>query len=103
MGAAATGKAVEVEVSGDPVAVNSAFSESKFEIKSSDSKQNFVVRVSVKDQDAIDVLVDRIRSQNVSLISLTVDHVSLEAAFLQIVDDPNAEDSQKVAAAIAGK
>ncbi len=94
VGASGTGMVVEVEVQGDPEGINSAFQETKFEIKSSDGSQNFMVRVNMKDQPEVDSLVDRLRDRGVSLVGLNKQHVSLEDAFLQIVDDPNAELSK---------
>jgi len=94
VGASGTGMIVDVEVQGDPEGINSAFQETKFEIKSSDGSQNFVVRVNMKDQPEVDSLVDRLRDRGVSLVGLNKQHVSLEDAFLQIVDDPNAELSK---------
>ncbi len=94
VGASGTGMIVDVEVQGDPEGINSAFQETKFEIKSSDGSQNFMVRVNMKDQPEVDSLVDRLRDRGVSLVGLNKQHVSLEDAFLQIVDDPNAELSK---------
>ena len=97
LGGSATGMVVEVEVRGDPEAVNQAFSNANFEIKYSDGKQNFRVQVKAKDQDEVDSLIDRLRSHGVSLIGLSEDHVTLEDAFLRIVDDPQQQKSSEVA------
>ena len=83
VGAIATGMLVEVEVRGDQDAVNRAFQETNFKIKSSVGNQHYVVQVNVKDQREVDALIDRLRSQGVSLIGLSADHVSLEDAFLR--------------------
>lgn len=47
----------------------------------------FTVRASVADQAALDALVDHLRSHGLSLIALEPTKLTLEDAFLQIVDE----------------
>lgn len=87
VGDAGTGTIVEIELQGNPDEANRAFGEIEFEIKSSDGKENFVVRAVVDGQPMIDQLLDRLRARHVSVIRLVREQVTLEDAFLQIVDD----------------
>lgn len=79
---------VAVSVKGDVEAVNDAFDSFEFKISKRLSEVEFEVGVTVADQSGIDALVDSIRNHSVSLIKLEKQTVSLEAAFLKIVDDP---------------
>ena len=87
VGDAITGSILQVEVSGQPAEVTGAFEGTKFEIKSTDGQSKFVIRANMDGQDDIDVLIDRLRARDISLIRLEKEHVSLEDAFLKIVED----------------
>ena len=83
----------QVQLKGAPDAVNASFQNTTFEIEKRMSDSEFEVKVTVKDQDGIDKLVDSIRSHGVSLLRLEKHHVSLEDAFLKIVEDPSSKES----------
>ena len=89
-----TGLVVDIEVLGLPAAVNEAFTNYDFEIKSRSGDQAFTVRLSLNNQAAVDALVDQLRSNGVSIQGMTRQQVSLEDAFLKIItqDTPNAGD-----------
>ena len=57
-----------------------------FEIAERKPNNQFIVNLSVKDQDAVDQMVDAIRANAVSLQRLEKQQVTLEDAFLKIVD-----------------
>ena len=86
---------VGVRVKGDADSVNSAFEAYNFEIKTKVSESEFEVDIKVKNQDGVDALVDSIRSHGVSLIRLEKENVSLEQAFLKIVEDPQSQSLLK--------
>ncbi len=82
-----TGNAIEITIAGqDPEAVNRCFEGVKFEIKSRSGSQ-FVVRATMDVQTEVDALIDRLRSEKISVINLVRPRVSLEDAFLQIVEE----------------
>lgn len=89
VGDSVAGTILQIEVAGKPSEVTAAFDETKFEIKSSDGQSRFVIRAYMDGQEGIDALVDRLRARDVSLIRLEREHVSLEDAFLKIVEDAN--------------
>ena len=82
---------IELTVSGDPEAIHQSFAERTFEILNRISESEFTVRVDSADQAATDQLVDQLRSNDVSLIELSHSQVSLEDAFLKIVEDGSAQ------------
>lgn len=87
---------VSVAVKGDSAAVNAAFQSYDFKITNKSSECEFEVDVTVTDQNKVDALVDAIRSHGVSLIKLEKRTVSLEDAFLKIVEDPGNPSLQKL-------
>lgn len=82
---------VALEIKGDPDAINRCFQGLSFEIESHVDDQ-FGVKVNLKTQSGIDELVDKIRAEKISLISLVRRRVSLEDAFLQIVDEQSSKN-----------
>ncbi len=86
---------VEVCIKGDTDAINSSFQSHSFTITNKISENEFTVDVSLKDQDALDALIDSIRNHGVSLTKLEKQSVSLEDAFLKIVDDPESKQQLK--------
>jgi ABC-2 type transport system ATP-binding protein len=91
-GVASTGTMLEIEVAGSPDAINEGFSGQSFEIKSREGTESFLVQLTVSDQAAIDHLIDNLRKNGVSIRSMLRHQVSLEDAFLQIVNDPSPEN-----------
>jgi ABC-2 type transport system ATP-binding protein len=88
-GTAGAGQAnlvVDVEIVGDPDAINSAFSGHEFEILNRESGQ-FNVRTKVANQEVIDQLVDSLRKNGVSIHGMSRQVVSLEDAFLKIISE----------------
>ena len=86
---------VMTTVKGDAEATNASFAGTSFEVKAKLPDNEFEVEVSLEDQDALDALVDSIRSHGVSLVRLEKQAVSLEDAFLKIVDDPEGTEQLK--------
>ncbi len=85
----ASGVQLEIDVVGDPAAINGSFEGHKFEIVSGESSDSFLVQLTLSDQAAIDALVDRLRTNQVSIHRLLRKQSSLEDAFLQIIADPS--------------
>lgn len=82
---------VIVRIQGDADAINRCFQGVAFELK--DKQENeFLVEVDLKTQAEIDGLVDRLRAASVSLVSLERRRVTLEDAFLQIVDEQSSKN-----------
>ena len=86
---------VVLKLKGDPDSIHTAVKYYPFEIKNRISENEFEVEVAVKSQDHLDQLVDSVRSHSVSLAGLEEQRVSLEDAFLKIVDDPKSKESLK--------
>ena len=84
---------IQLRTKGDPTATNAAFNGVEFKIVEKKSESEFVVEATVTDQDSVDQLVDSLRNKGVSLVSLQHQQVSLEDAFLKIVDDPESKAS----------
>lgn len=80
---------VVVQVKGDPNAINASMNGVSFEIVDKEGNDQFVVKADISDQSDVDRLVDSIRQHNVSLLGLEKHKVTLEDAFLKIVDEPN--------------
>jgi len=89
-----TGLVVDIEVLGQPAAVNEGFSSYDFEIKSRNGDQAFTVQLSLNNQAALDELIDQLRSNGISIQGMSRQQFSLEDAFLKIItqDTPNADD-----------
>ena len=85
---ASNGEGVVVQVKGDPDAVNASMTGVNFEVVERKGSDQFIVRAELGDQSEIDMLVDSIRKHGVSLLGLEKQRVSLEDAFLKIVDEP---------------
>lgn len=86
-GGSGTKTVVDIEVVGSPTIVNEAFGTRTFEIIERKKEQQFVVRVTLKDQAEVDALIDDVRQKGVSIYGLERQQVSLEDAFLKIVSD----------------
>lgn len=84
---------VVVTVKGDPDATNASFAGTTFSIVDRKTTSEFTVEVTLADQDGVDALIDSIRDKGVSIIELERKHVSLEDAFLKIVDDPQSQSN----------
>jgi ABC-2 type transport system ATP-binding protein len=83
--------AVEIRIIGDPIKVNECFQGLDFEVKSKAGNE-FGVSVQLDEQSQVDDLIDRLRAEKISLISLERRRVSLEDAFLQIVDEQSSKN-----------
>lgn len=79
------GMTIEIEIAGTPEAINAGFAGCEFEIKSRQEQGSFNVELVVADQDAMDLLVDALRNQGVSIHSMSRKRLTLEDAFLKIV------------------
>ncbi len=86
---------VRLEVRGDRTAVDAGLQGVHHRLNERGSSSEFMVEATVKDQDAVDAVVDALRHAGVSLVALQREHVSLEDAFLKIVDDPTAKSNLK--------
>jgi len=91
-GVSETGLVVDIEIVGDPDAINTSFAGHKFEIINRESGR-FNVRIGVSDQPVVDQLVDSLRKNHVSIQAMSRQHVSLEDAFLKIISDEEQPDS----------
>lgn len=81
------GLRIEVEVlSKDSKILNECFQELSIEVTRLGNDQ-FKVTTQVTDQAAVDKLIDRLRQHGISLISLKRIRITLEDAFLQMVDE----------------
>jgi ABC-2 type transport system ATP-binding protein len=89
--AASSHELVVVRIQGDAEAVNQCFQGIPFELKGKQGNE-FLVEVDLKTQEEVDGLVDRLRAQQISLISLERRRVTLEDAFLQIVDEQSSKN-----------
>ena len=78
---------VEFEIAGEPNHINEAFDGVDFKIRTASGENQFIVNALLPTQDETDRLVDALRQRDVSLIRLQREFVSLEDAFLQIVED----------------
>ena len=82
---------VEVDVLGQPAVVNEAFAGYEFEIKARNSDQSFTVQLRLDDQDGVDGLIDRLRTNGVSIAGMTRQQASLEDAFLKIIQEDSTD------------
>jgi ABC-2 type transport system ATP-binding protein len=81
------GSALAFRVSGDPENVQRGFAEVTPQ-KITHEEENVVdVRVKLSSQSDVDQLIDRLRAENVSIISIRRHELTLEEAFLQIVKE----------------
>jgi ABC-type multidrug transport system ATPase subunit len=92
-GVSQTGLVIEIEVAGDADSINAGFEGETFEIVSRLSDQMFTVRVSMPNQEAVDQMIDKLRTNRVSVHSMARQQVSLEDAFLKIVSDSSDQAS----------
>ncbi len=90
-GTVTSGILIAIEVAGPADAVNDGFAGQRFEITSRTADGTYSVKLTVTDQAAIDVLVDRLRAKAISIRALTRQQVSLEDAFLQLVANQSSE------------
>ena len=86
---------LEITVVGDPNAVNESFAGRTFEILNRIGENEFAVRVQSADQASTDQLVDVLRNNDVSIVDLVPSQVSLEDAFLKIVEDAKADKANQ--------
>ncbi|MCL4124680.1 UNVERIFIED_CONTAM: hypothetical protein GTU68_021074 [Idotea baltica] len=77
---------IEFGLVGDRAAIERCFAGVQSEIRVEEN-QTILVNVPTVSQPAIDQTVDRLRSVGVSIVSINRRRVSLEDAFLQIVDE----------------
>lgn len=77
---------VELELLGQPEVIQSCVVDQAHELKPLPDGRHLLV-IGLASQGELDQLVDRLRSQQVSLITLNRRRVSLEDAFLKIVDE----------------
>lgn len=80
-------------VKGNPDVINSCFDGSEFKILERKTETEFRVETSVGNQEAVDKLVDTLREKSVSIIELERKQISLEDAFLHIVEDPKSQQN----------
>ena len=78
-------KAFRFEVIGDADSLNNSFADYKFKVVSNEGGVASV-EVKVQDQSNVDTLVDRLRSNGVSIVGIEAQRVSLEDAFLQLTE-----------------
>ena len=78
--------AVTFELQGDAAAIETCFPEGRFQMKEANGDW-LKIAADFKDQSEIDAAVDRLRQAGASLISLNRSRVSLEDAFLHMVDE----------------
>jgi len=78
-------KMVLFQVLGDPEALHKGFAGSEFKVL---GKENEVtsVELTVGDQSEVDQQVDQLRSNGVSIVGIEIQRVSLEDAFLQLIE-----------------
>jgi ABC-2 type transport system ATP-binding protein len=80
------GATVEFLLVGDEFAIRSCFPEPA-SIRPDPANNSFAVSIPATDQDKVDGFVDALRSAGVSIIGVTRRRVSLEDAFLALVDE----------------
>lgn len=80
---------VMLEINGDPGDIKEVFDGQQFKIITNDGKGQASVELAIDDQSALDQFVDQLRSRSISIQRLSRSQVSLEDAFLQIVQDPS--------------
>ncbi len=81
---------VEFELAGSIEHVNEIFPQTtmqQYERIAGDANQHRF-KVSLADQAAIDNRVDNLRKRQVSILGLSKQQITLESAFLQLIDDP---------------
>jgi ABC-2 type transport system ATP-binding protein len=79
---------VQIRIKADLGAAHAAFQDTNFQITEKHSDSEFGVTARFANQEGIDALLDRLLKNKISLISLQRKQISLEDAFLRIVDDP---------------
>ena len=83
-------KQILFQVIGDPESLNESFGSFDFKVVSNENKVASV-EVKVQDQQEVDQLVDRLRSNQISIIGIEAQRVSLEDAFLQLTEVTSGE------------
>ena len=78
---------LEIDISGDSTAIHQAMEGEEYSILSKSESGAFSVKVTLADQNTLDTLIDRLRANGVSLLSMKRQESSLEDAFLKIVSD----------------
>lgn len=82
-----------IEVAGSAESLNMAFAGLPFEIKGREAEESvFTVTTGLSDQTGVDQLVDRLRSERISIRNLLRQQVSLEDAFLQLVANQSSDE-----------
>jgi ABC-2 type transport system ATP-binding protein len=93
--AARTSEAAELEVhlelAGDEATVRGALNGRPLDLWEPLGEDRFRAALRLADQGAVDACIDRLRASQVSIVALSRRRVSLEDAFLQMLDKPNAE------------
>jgi ABC-2 type transport system ATP-binding protein len=78
---------VEIEVGGDTQRVKGVLAEYPVDLFEPADPQTTRIQLRLQDQAAVDRIVDQIRGANLSLVSLSKAKISLETAFLQLLDE----------------
>lgn len=90
-GGVAAQELVELQIRGDADAINACFTGRSFEVKSR-AGNDFTVELGDADQAAVDSLIDGLRSSGISLLGLQRKRLTLEDAFLQIIDEQSSRN-----------
>lgn len=75
----------QFQVLGEPETLQQGFSGCEFEVKSKEGDITSV-NVKVQDQSEVDRLVDQLRRNGISIVGMEAKRVSLEDAFLELID-----------------
>ncbi len=79
------GKSHLFKVAGSPDLLKQGFANCEFQIKSNEDGLT-TVAVKIKDQKDVDHIVDQLRKNGVSIVGMESQRVSLEDAFLQLIE-----------------
>ena len=78
-------KVFQFQVVGDPQTLHKSFGGSEFKLVSNE-EEVATVQVTMQDQAEVDAMVDQLRRNGVSIVGLEEQRVSLEDAFLSLID-----------------
>jgi ABC-2 type transport system ATP-binding protein len=82
---------VHLELAGSEETVRSALNGRPLDQWEPLGEDRFRAALRLADQDAVDACIDRLRASQVSIVALSRRRVSLEDAFLDMLDNPQAE------------
>jgi ABC-2 type transport system ATP-binding protein len=82
---------VQLELAGQESTVRGALNGRPLDLWEPLGENRFRAALRLTDQDAVDACIDRLRSSQVSIVALSRRRVSLEDAFLQMLEKPKAE------------